>query len=107
MSIHDIYTEEEIKTIQKLLKKQFQAKWYNILVYFLRVLMKQKRLVFTSTEFYMWLRKFTNVKQRTVRKGLFHLARRGWIKRLMNNLYRVERSMLIDLGYYDIFSESE
>lgn len=102
MSIRDLYTEEEVREIQKLLKTSTKGKPYAILYYFLRWLLAQKRLVFTIFEFWRWCRKFTDISMDTTVHWLSRLTKYKMLRRIRTGIYRVENTALLTFGFVDL-----
>ena len=102
MSIRELYTEEEVREIQKLLKTVTKGKAYSILYYFLRWLLAQRRLVFTQFEFWRWCRKFTDVSYSKIENWLDMLTKCKMLKRIRIGIYRVENAALLTFGFVDL-----
>jgi len=100
--IENLYSDYEKREIAKMISTKNIAKSTAIFSYFLRMLLKQKRLVFTRREFWKWCKKFTNTSMRQVDNALKYVKKIGWIRELMRGHYRVELACLIDLGLYEL-----
>ena len=102
MKIQDLYTEDEIRMIQRLIKSAGRRKVNILFSYFLRWLIKQKKLIFTQYEFHYWALRFTNVSLKTVGCWITMLKQRSYVQYVRGGVWRVTIKALYDFGLVDL-----
>jgi len=100
--IRDLYTEDEIRMIQQTMKSIGRRKINIIFSYFLRWLIKQKKLIFTAYEFCYWSRRFTDVSLAQVNRWINLLKERGYVQYVRGGVWKTTIKALYDFGFIDL-----